>query len=255
MVTKRRRLDEEDDLSLFLGSPPAPPTETEEIDEHGRISQSANPAILRQERRQARAARRARRTKPTNEDEGFSTDSSLSPSDAADYADAQAALTTRAKQITADVRAPEFRDPRLGLAARFGAWRAREGDEYTGAWGGLGMIAAWEFWARLESIGWDPLTDERTLDAFDWYLTLYEYSRPDGEELGSDGDLVAAMVATAVVPRVCATLEGGALDPYSMKDVRRLVDLAEQIETSVERGHLKFQVCSSKMTCMDSTDQ
>lgn len=61
-------------------------------------------------------------------------------------------------------------------------------------------------------------------------------------ELGPDGDLVSAMIATAVIPRICKMLEGGAYDPYSSKHTRALIDLAEQIELSVERDHLKFQV-------------
>ena len=91
------------------------------------------------------------------------------------------------------------------------------------------------------------------MDTFAWYTSLYEYSRPrhpdqDDEdedmapELGPDGDLVSAMIATAVIPRICKMLEGGAFDPYSAKDTRTLVDLAEQIELSVERDNLKFQV-------------
>lgn len=255
MTAKRRRLDDEDDMTLFLGALPPSSAEVDESDDLGRIVPRANPSVRRHERRQSRIARRTRRTQPgpkatDAEEEGFSSDSSLSPSDAADYSEAQHALASRARAITADVRAPEFQDPRRGLARRFGAWRERHGEEYTGAWGGLGMVAAWEFWARLESIGWNPLADGRTLDEFGWYLALYEYSRPrssgedEGEEgeLGPEGDLAAAMVATAAVPRLCAILEGGALDVYSARDVRRLVDLAEQVEASVERGHLKHQV-------------
>ena len=92
-----------------------------------------------------------------------------------------------------------------------------------------------------------------SLDTFSWYKSLYEYSRPsrldsqdDAEpEMGPDGDLVSAMISTAIVPRVCKLIEGGALDPYSAKDVRTIVDLAEQIESSIERDNLKFQVCVS----------
>lgn len=70
-------------------------------------------------------------------------------------------------------------------------------------------------------------------------------SDDDGEpELGPDGDLVSAMISTAIIPRVCKLLEGGALDPYSSKGVRTIVDLAEQIEVSTEKDGLKFQVRS-----------
>ena len=91
--------------------------------------------------------------------------------------------------------------------------------------------------------------DSRTLDSFHWYSSLYEYSRPtkshedmEPPELGPDGDLVSAIITTAVLPRLSKLIEGGALDPFSAKDIRRLVDLAEEIEVSIEKGNHKFQV-------------
>jgi GC-rich sequence DNA-binding factor len=87
------------------------------------------------------------------------------------------------------------------------------------------------------------------LDSFRWYANLYEYSRPtvphedtDMPEFGPDGDLVSATITTVVLPRLAKLLEGGALDPFSGKDIRRLVDLAEEVEISVERSNHKFQV-------------
>lgn len=64
-------------------------------------------------------------------------------------------------------------------------------------------------------------------------------------ELGPDGDLVASMISTAVIPLICKLVDGGALDVYSSKHIRRMVDLAEEVEASVEQGSGKFQVpCS-----------
>ena len=91
------------------------------------------------------------------------------------------------------------------------------------------------------------------MDSFRWYAALYKYSRPvsdadaedeDEPELGPDGDLVSAMISTALIPRFCRLIESGALDPYSATDIRRLVDLTEQVEASVERQSLKFEVSS-----------
>ena len=88
----------------------------------------------------------------------------------------------------------------------------------------------------------------RSLDSFSWYGSLYQYSRPVGDdeeeepELGPDGDLVSAMITTALVPRFCRIIEGGGLDPYSAKDIRRLVDLFEEIEVSVDKQNQKFEV-------------
>ena len=50
------------------------------------------------------------------------------------------------------------------------------------------------------------------------------------------------MVTTALIPRLCRILEGGGLDPYSATDIRRLIDLTEEIEVSVDRQNPKFEV-------------
>jgi GC-rich sequence DNA-binding factor len=74
-----------------------------------------------------------------------------------DYQSALERITNDGRDLLSDVRAAEFRDPSLGLAKWFGEWRGRFGDSYTGAWGGLGLVGAWEFWVRLELLGWNPL--------------------------------------------------------------------------------------------------
>ena len=50
------------------------------------------------------------------------------------------------------------------------------------------------------------------------------------------------MISTALIPRLCKLVEGGAFDAYSEQHVRRMVDLAEEVEASVETGKMKFQV-------------
>ena len=95
--------------------------------------------------------------------------------------------------------------------------------------------------------------DPRSLDSFKWYGSLYEYSRPAVEgveedeerELGPDGDLVASMISTAIIPRVCKLIEGGGLDVYSEAHIKRVVDLAEEIEATMEEGNGKFQTLLS----------
>jgi GC-rich sequence DNA-binding factor len=49
-------------------------------------------------------------------------------------------------------------------------------------------------------------------------------------------------MSTAVIPRLSNLIEGGAFDPFSSKDTRRVVNLAEEVEISVEKGNYKFQV-------------
>ncbi|KAK7005823.1 GC-rich sequence DNA-binding factor-like protein [Favolaschia claudopus] len=234
MIKERRNADDEDDFCVFMGINRVP--EEEETDELGRVIPKPTPAT----RRAARLARRQRRQRTQNdEEEGYSTDSSLPPPDLESYQSAMSSLGERTALVLSDVRAEEFRDPGKG---RWSAWREKYADSYVGAWGGLGVVSVWEFWVRLEIVGWDFIKDPRSLDTFKWYQGLYEYSRPSGDELGSDGDLVASMISTAFIPRICKLVEGGLFDAYSEANVRRMVDLAEEVEASVEAGNAKFLV-------------
>lgn len=251
MISKRRRDDDDDDLATFFGPLPVPvdmETDMEQTDELGRTIPKPNSADERRQRRVSRVARRqlrsSKRAKTVEVEEGYSTDSSLEPHDASAYSSALQSLASRKKEVLADVRAEEFRDPGKG---RWSIWREKHPDSYVGAWGGLGVVSAWEFWVRLESVGWNCIEDQRNLHDFKWYKGLYEYCRPgegtavEDRELGPDGDLVASMVSTAVIPMICKVIEGGALDVYSQKHIVRMVDLAEEIEASLDPGNIKFQ--------------
>ena len=157
MISQRRRLDDEDDLATFFGTPvdvEAP--DVEEVDEMGRVKQNPYSPESRKQRRTARVERRKVRTR-SEEEEGLSTDSDLSPSDSSDFATALSKLSSKADDVFSDVRSIEFKDPSQGVGKWFGEWRERYGDSYSGAYGGLGMISAWEFWVRLEIIGWNPM--------------------------------------------------------------------------------------------------
>jgi len=153
MVSKRRTQDDGDDLSLFLG---VLPVNTEEkLDELGRVIPHWNSPVVREERTQARAVRRARRRKANDEEDGYSTDGSLPSSDRVDYESAIVKLSGDAEKIFEDVQSKEFKDPSLGIAKWFGQWRDKHSDTYQGAFGGLGMVSTWEFWTRMEMLGWD----------------------------------------------------------------------------------------------------
>ena len=271
MISKRRRDDDGDDLATFFGPLPAPletESDMEQTDELGRTTSKPNPADEQRQRRVSRVARRqlrsSKRTKAVEAEDGYSTDSSLAPHDASAYSSALQSLTSRKKEVLADVRAEEFRDPGKG---QWSVWREKYSDSYVGAWGGLGVVSVWEFWVRLEGVGWNCIEvrafgyqvggknqthhiffqDQRNLHDFKWYKGLYEYCRPgegavEDRELGPDGDLVASMISTAVIPMICKVIEGGALDAYSQKHIVRMVDLAEEIEASLDPGNIKFQV-------------
>lgn len=161
LLNRRRTVDDEDDLALFLGVP-LPSIESQEVEDMGRSRQiEAGPSAgVRRARRTARDGRRTRRRGlaacPAEED-GFSTDSTLAEGDAEDYNAAQTVLDRRVAALLEDVKAEDFRDPEKGLAVRFGQWRSRYEEEYVNAFGGLAMVQAWEFWARGGMVNWEPL--------------------------------------------------------------------------------------------------
>lgn len=162
MIAQRRSADDADDLSVVFGTPSEPSAELDKADELYRVLPASNSGVLRRERRVARVARRTRRHARTipsdaeSREEGYSTDSSLTQSDALDYQQALNRIAADGKGILSDVRSIEFKDPSRGLAKWFGEWRERYADSYVGAWGGLGLVGAWEFWVRLEILGWNP---------------------------------------------------------------------------------------------------
>jgi GC-rich sequence DNA-binding factor len=256
MISNRRTQDDQDDLTAVFGDLSfANGAEFEKVDEMGRAIPSINDPFARRQRRVDRNTRHSQRPS-SQEDEGFSTDSDLPSPDEDDYRAAIRTLHTKSKAILTDVRSEEFRDPRKGLGRWFAGWRERYPDSYEGAFGGLGMISAWEFWTRLEMLGWDPVSEPRSFDAFMWYGALYNYSRPressqingsgDGEDgmdediqLGAEGDLASAMVST-IIPRICKLVESGAFDPYSAKHVRTITDLSEQVDIYATKEKIDF---------------
>ncbi|KAG7098864.1 hypothetical protein E1B28_000767 [Marasmius oreades] len=250
MVNKRRRQDEDDDLSTLLGPLPVQTEKDdlkEETDELGRTIPKLDPAVEKRLRRAARLARRQRRLQmrqKENEEEGFSTDSEIPSHDEDAYRSAVRSLRTRTKDVLADVKAKEFLDPGKG---QWIAWREKYADSYFSAWGGLGVVSVWEFWARLESLGWDPIEEPKNLDTFRWYQGLHEYCRPgdpvdETRVIGDDGDLVSSMITTAIIPRLGKVIESGALDVYSRQHIKRMIDLEEEIEATVEHGSPKLQI-------------
>ena len=50
------------------------------------------------------------------------------------------------------------------------------------------------------------------------------------------------MISTAVIPRIAKVIENGGFDPWSSKHVRRAAELAEELEMSMSKMDLKFQV-------------
>ncbi|WVQ75090.1 hypothetical protein IAR50_004699 [Cryptococcus sp. DSM 104548] len=260
IIRKRHEEDDSDDLSLFLGVP-RPAAGEEQVDELGRvkdINREAGPGSgIRRGRREERETRRSRRQRrnqgrATVDEDGFSTDSTLADADAQDYDAAQNKLNHRVHALMHDVKAEEFKDPNKGLAVKFGGWRQRDEEEYSSAFGGLALVQAWEFWARAEMVGWEPLRGSTSPESFKWFESLHRYCHPpvqhadededmdDQAPLSCDGDLIASMVSSAVVPLLTKTFEAGAYDPYSAPQTRRAVDLADVVAELTGKDSRKF---------------
>ncbi|KAL1412967.1 hypothetical protein Q8F55_000716 [Vanrija albida] len=249
MVVQRRAADDADDLSLFLGIPTSSTPESTTDD-------SAANSDARRIRRIAREDRRARRrgvmaaAVPSDVD-GLSTDSELDDETTDAFTASQHDLDREVESLLADVKAVDFRDPNQGIAVWFGDWRKRYPEEYNGAFGGLSLVQAWEFWARGEMVGWQPSRSDNPIESFKWFTSLYNYSRPKPEnaddddmdlepDVGEEGDLATEMVSKAVVPLFIKGLEVGAYDPYSTPQTRRSVDMVEVIGDLTRKESRKY---------------
>lgn len=167
MISKRREQDDEDDLVLLFGAPPDMMEIEGDTDEFGRAvsTNSGAQSPLRKERRTARNLRhtsipnlnvRYQSTIPSTE-EGYYTDSILSPSDQQDFQLAISSLKGKVQtQLFEDVKAKAFKDPKYEIVNWFKEWRERYGTNYREAFGGLALVQVWEFWARCEVVGWLP---------------------------------------------------------------------------------------------------
>lgn len=61
-------------------------------------------------------------------------------------------------------------------------------------------------------------------------------------DIGPGGDMVSSMISQAIIPRLSKIIEGGAFDPYSARHTRRMIDIVEQVEASVDQEGVRFQV-------------
>jgi len=94
----------------------------------------------------------------------------------------------------------------------------------------------------VEMVGWIPLDAPPRLEEFAWYSDLHDLSRPTGEaEPAAENDLSAQMTSTAFVPRLNVLVNAGAFDPYSTHHLRRMLDLAEQLEAYLGNEDMKYQ--------------
>ncbi|KAI6132453.1 hypothetical protein EDD16DRAFT_1759374 [Pisolithus croceorrhizus] len=74
----------------------------------------------------------------------------------------------------------------------------------------------------FELVGWNPLDPLDILDDFSWYLALYEYSQLYDEDANAE-----------TLEPLQTLLDSRGFDPYSVRDVKRIIDVPEQVEVSI----------------------
>ena len=277
MVDKRREMDDSDDVALFTGALVPPNSkriaedmmddeDAQEVDEMGRARPEEDLDPRSFSRRNRRKDRQKRRQLVLSHDsassaslaDGYLTDDELIPSDSQDLSAAGEGLLTSIEGLFIDVESEDFRDPSIGLQPKFAGWKHLYRAEYVNAFAGLGMIGAWEFWARSELAAWNPFNIEdlprppSSLEEFRWHRALVEYqhARAASAELGRgedqldlQDDVVNGMVATVVVPRLRKLALDG-YDAYSSKATDSTLTVMEEITYSMELTNPKFEVKS-----------
>ena len=280
MIRKRRELDDSDDVALFTGA--SIPTESQpeaekgkdnedmEVDDLGRARpagdlepRSFSRSNRRRDRQKRRLSRRSLQAVSAEDaEDGQSTDDDLLASDAQDLLSAGEVLVSSVDGLFSDVESEEFRNASLGIRPRFVDWKTRYGEEYANAFAGLAMVGVWEFWTRAEMASWNPFgvrelpSPPKSIDKFRWHEALSEYPHPEEDSIESgrraaeraepQGDVVTAMVATVVLPRLRKLVQDG-YDPYSAKATVQALGLVEEIACCIETSHPRFEVRSHRL--------
>ncbi|KNZ45126.1 hypothetical protein VP01_846g3 [Puccinia sorghi] len=293
LIFKRRYEDLSDDLVLFKdgeigilrpsSSKPSSsrPDESElgkgeqesEVDELGRSRPELDlspHAPSRTSRRNDRAHRRKRKMAAAlaenktvgEDDEGFSTDDSLSPADSSDLQSASRCLHDSAKEILIDIANPVFLSPthKDSISDRFLSWRFKYPDDYGNAFGNLALVQAWEFWVRVEMVTglniwglreWVKSEDKRGIENWEWMRGLEQYehavqSGPQHDSVDNQESVVAAMISTVVIPLFLPLIRCS-YDPFSTRATTKSLQLAEQVsyvlETEGNPTYDKFIKC------------
>ncbi|BGP33773.1 hypothetical protein JCM10296v2_005577 [Rhodotorula toruloides] len=266
IVSRRRYADDADDVALFTGASvssvfrsansdaSAAPIETDEEEQD--LQQRSHARNARRAEREARPSPAVTSAYPDPiESAGYLSDSALSPSQSTDLSAALSSLHESLTSLFSDVKAPSFRDPSLGILQRFEEWRAVWKEEYAMMFAGLSLSQVWEFWARVEMAGWNPFEIQelpRTsadLSAYSWHKALSSYghssSAPneddlDEEEADESTEVVNAVVASVVIPRLSA-LAKAAYDPFSSRQTVAALKLVDEISYCVETNSPKFE--------------
>ncbi|KAA1130612.1 hypothetical protein PGTUg99_010963 [Puccinia graminis f. sp. tritici] len=278
LIFKRRYEDLSDDLVLFKDgevgvirpsstkpssrdeeSEPSKAEQESEVDELGRSRPELDispHAPSRTSRRNDRAHRRKRRVAAASiehtveeDDEGFSTDDSLSPADSSDLMSASKSLYDSSRAILLDITNPVFLSPTHpgSIFDRFMSWRSKYPEEYGNAFGNLALVQAWEFWVRVEIVSglniwglreWVKSEDKRGIENWEWMrgLERYEHEIQSGSQADSadpQESVIAAMISTVVIPLLLPIIKSS-YDPFSTRATTKSLQLAEQVSYVLE---------------------
>lgn len=270
IVARRRFEDDSDDVALFTGADVStkwPPklrsaddddeetaAEEEEaakegagdVDEMGRTRRDYDTtprSALRVARRGERERRQASAQRPDDW-----TDDELVQDDTQDLFDAIKALRETLRDIFDDVTVDDFRDPNLGIRARFAEWRESFADEYWTAFGGLALVQVWEFWIRVELAMWNPFAVAHlpppppSLDTCRWHKDLLSYGQ-EGVDPSTGNDESEEIVNSAVVSTVVPKLEKLAresYDPLSRAQTSKALAAIDDVSYCVDRTSPRF---------------
>lgn len=135
------------------------------------------------------------------------------------------------------------------------------------AFGGLGVVGVWEFWARVEFANWTGLLEGekfqlRELRWFDSLASFSHRSAPEGGEgegmiLGDESteiameeseaessSILSGIISTIFLPRV-GKLVKESFDVFDEGENTRLLVVLEEVGYFVERGSERYKVCRS----------
>ena len=183
----------------------------------------------------------------------------LAPAEQHDYDIAKRGVKDDVKRIFEDVRAPDFKDPSTVLMEKFGEWRKQFGDDYLRAWAPLGMVSVWEFWVRVEMVGWDalrvggrsssssklsdnPKDSNKSIMGLKAYGFCHSYaaSKDSDEEhmqtedeeakLSMDRECIPHLLSTIIIPHLMTHFSNGGYDAYSVEETQRALDLVDMVE-------------------------
>ncbi|CAH7670271.1 nineteen complex-related protein 2-domain-containing protein [Phakopsora pachyrhizi] len=286
LICKRRYEDLSDDLALFKSGDvgitrPSVVEEdlkqngnedevrgkdesADEFDELGRSrreldisSQAPSRRYRRKERIERRKRRRAGegRVASAPEDEGYSTDDSLSPADSSDLLSASQSLISSTSDILRDTSNPIFLSPTnpSSIAEKFQAWKSNYPEDYSNAYGNLALVQAWEFWVRMEIVGglnlwsireWVEVKDRRGIENWRWMkgLEAYDHSCSIEDQEDRSDSVVPEMIKEVVIP-VLTTLIRCSYDPLSVVATTKALELVEQIGCFID---LEEEDCDEK---------